>query len=412
VTTASRDELALVCHPRGTIQRVLSGNSAQVHVGAPLTELLLAESWVRCQRLLQIAARQGACIDGELTVLGPDGPHALRFAALRISPEALLVVAARDAETLLSLLGAACDPQQGAIKRSRSPGSQRALDELTRVNSELVNNQRALAKEQAATHAQARQRQELLATVAHDLRTPMAAVLGYCELLGQTGGHPSDATTGMVQRVCATVQYALSLLSQTLDYAKVDSGTLTLRLAQTDLRELTSVVIEMHSALAAAKNIRIALLDGHAAVPPAWVDRVLIQQTIGNLLSNAIKYSPQDTSIEVRVSREDADIALSIRDQGLGIEPALLPLIFRPFQTTSTRGTAGEKSTGLGLAIVQKLVAAHGGTVHVQSTPQHGSTFVVKLPIRPRESAPGIMVLPEHESERGTSRPSDAARRP
>lgn len=400
MTTVPRYELSLICHPEGVIQRVFASDlGAYVPVGESLNRLLLPESWVRCQRFLRMAVRRGASIGCELTVLGAGGPLALQFVGVRLAPDAVLVVAAPSAEAVLALLRAYFDPERATAVRDGLV-HQRVLDELARVNSELVNTQRELAKDQAVMSAQSRHRGDLLATVAHDLRTPMTVVLGYCELLGRLGDDAPDQTGTMVQRVCEAAQYALSLLSQTLEYAKLESGALTLRLEQTDLCELVEGVIDMHRSLATAKNIQIALVARRDAVPLIRVDRMLTQQVVGNLLSNAIKYSPRDTRVEVHVERGDGHLALGVQDQGLGIEPSFLPRLFHPFQTTSTRGTAGEKSTGLGLAIVHKLVAAHGGTVEVTSVPHEGSTFVVKLPLRTSEASGGVMVLRERETTR------------
>ncbi|HEY6877226.1 MAG TPA: HAMP domain-containing sensor histidine kinase [Polyangiales bacterium] len=375
--------------------RVLSADlGRQIRAGSALTELLLPESRGRCQRFLHMAAQRGASVGCELTVLCADGPHALRFVAFRIASDALAVVAARDAEVILALLGAHFDPQPAEEKGGLATGAQHALEELGRLNNELVNDQRELAKEQSIAKAQAQQRSDLLATVAHDLRTPMAVVLGYCDVLRHSEAGQSGQTPSVIQRVCASVQYALDLLGQTLEYAKLESGALTLHLSQTDLGELTSNVVEMHRALAKAKDIRIEVLTESDVVPPIWIDRVLIEQAVGNLLTNAIKYSPHHTTIQVDVECDDGQVRLVVRDQGLGIDPVYLPLVFRPFQTTSTQATAGEKSTGLGLAIVQRSAEAHGGAVEVRSTPMHGSTFVVTLPIKPRNRI-GVTVLHE-----------------
>jgi signal transduction histidine kinase len=106
-----------------------------------------------------------------------------------------------------------------------------------------------------------------------------------------------------------------------------------------------------------------------------------MQQIVGNLLSNAIKYSNEGGDVEVSVFHTDAHALIRVQDHGQGIAESELPLLFRPFQTTSTRPTAGEQSTGLGLAIVHKLVEAHGGTVSVESALERGTTFTVSLPI-------------------------------
>jgi signal transduction histidine kinase len=133
--------------------------------------------------------------------------------------------------------------------------------------------------------------------------------------------------------------------------------------------------------LAKNKSQTIFVKTSHNSIL-AIFDRNKIQQVVNNLLSNAIKYSFPNTKIVIDISLEDSEIVTQIIDQGQGIPEMELSKLFQPFQTTSARPTAAnEKSTGLGLAIVKKIVEAHHGTIHVESTVGKGSTFIFSIPL-------------------------------
>jgi len=135
----------------------------------------------------------------------------------------------------------------------------------------------------------------------------------------------------------------------------------------------------LNRVLAAKKQIEIELMD--EPLPLLLLDASKIEQVLNNLLSNAIKFSPPRTTIRVRVARADDQILLAVQDQGPGIPPNELDKLFKPFQRTSVKSTAGEKGTGLGLSIVKKIVEGHHGKIWVESQVGQGTTFFVALPL-------------------------------
>jgi signal transduction histidine kinase len=217
---------------------------------------------------------------------------------------------------------------------------------------------------------------------------------GYCDLLWLGNGLAPDAQRELVERVQRAAALMLHVLEDTLDYSRLESETLQPHFSDLDLGALAREAVESYRALAERKQIQL-LFSCCEELPRLRLDATNMEQILGNLLSNAIKYSDAGSRVELTLQRRGAHVVLSVADHGQGICEAELPLLFRPFQTTSARPTAGELSTGLGLAIVHKLVEANGGEVSVSSMLHQGSTFSVKLPV------PGAS--PELRRPRGAS---------
>jgi two-component system sensor histidine kinase BaeS len=157
--------------------------------------------------------------------------------------------------------------------------------------------------------------------------------------------------------------------------AGAEAAVLHLEVGRCDLRDLVDTAVDAMAPTAAAQGVRL-----HRELQPVVVDAdaTRLHQVVTNLLSNAIKFTPSGGSVDVRLRSENGDVALVVTDSGRGIEPDEVPHVFERFwRGRHTTGTAG---TGIGLAIVADLVAAHGGTVTLDSEPGHGSRFTVRLP--------------------------------
>jgi two-component system sensor histidine kinase/response regulator len=155
-----------------------------------------------------------------------------------------------------------------------------------------------------------------------------------------------------------------------------------LRLNRTpaDLGKLVEHNVSLNALLAQRKNIAVTLrIEGE--LPALSLDEGKIVQVLNNLISNATKFSQPGTSITVHVAAENAEVRITVRDQGLGIPEDERGKLFQPFGKTSVRSTGGEVSTGLGLAIVRKIVEGHGGRIWVESEVGVGSAFIFTLPL-------------------------------
>ena len=211
------------------------------------------------------------------------------------------------------------------------------------------------------------------------LRNPLSAILAYSQfLVDEVSVSLSAEQLEFLDTIRASSEFMLGLVNNLIDVAQIESGKLQLDIQPTDLGALVRYNVALNRVLAAKKQIEIQLTD--APLPKMFVDVFKIEQVLNNLIGNAIKFSNPQTTIQVRMSQEDAKVLLAVQDQGQGIPAHELDKLFKPFQKTSIKGTAGEKSTGLGLSIVKKIVQGHGGKIWVESQVGKGTTFFVTLP--------------------------------
>jgi PAS domain S-box-containing protein len=240
----------------------------------------------------------------------------------------------------------------------------RAREQALRSEAELAN----------------RAKDQFLATVSHELRTPLTAILGWATLLRRRKPAPE------VDRGLATIErnarLQTKLIEDVLDISRIISGKLVLNVGAWKLADLVASAVETVTPAASLKGITI-----ETELPPEELclsaDADRLQQVVWNLLANAVKFTPKGGRVTVRAGREGSDVWISVTDNGEGIQPSLLPMLFEPFRQADASTTRRHGGLGLGLAIVKQLVVAHGGTVTAQSEGEgRGSTFTVRLPVR------------------------------
>src|SRR5262245_3206470 len=241
----------------------------------------------------------------------------------------------------------------------------------------------ALAREQttrAAAEAANRTKDEFLATLSHELRSPLGVILTWVTLL-RSGRIDEAGRTRAYQAIERNTRHQAKLIEDLLDVSRIISGKMRLDVGVVDLAEVVDAAREGVRHAAEAKRIQLAVLPP-AAVGPVSGDANRLQQVIWNLLSNAIKFTPRGGQVTVGVARVDSQAQIQVVDSGRGIDPAFLPHIFERFRQADSSTTRSEGGLGLGLAIVRHLVELHGGTVGAESTGVgQGSTFTVRLPL-------------------------------
>jgi PAS domain S-box-containing protein len=223
---------------------------------------------------------------------------------------------------------------------------------------------------------------QLLGMAAHDLRNPLSVVSTASAFLLDDAGRllPEAKRTDFLRRINSSSEFMLRMIDDLLDVAKIEAGRLDLELATGDLCGLIEENLTMNRMLAERKGIRLDFAP-ECNVPPFRFDRGKVEQVLNNLISNALKFSASGTAVTVQVSRVNGSVVVSVRDQGSGIPTKELDKLFKPFGTTSVRGTAGEKSTGLGLAICRKIAEGHHGRIWAESEVGKGSVFSFSLPV-------------------------------
>ncbi len=221
---------------------------------------------------------------------------------------------------------------------------------------------------------------EFLATLSHELRTPINAILGWSQLLrsGTMTGQELQHGLDTIERNSRT---QAQLIEDLLDVQRIISGKLRLDVRPIDLTPVVESAIDAVRPAASAREIRLdKSIDPKADAISADPDR--LQQVIWNLLSNAIKFTPRGGKVQIRVQRTDSHAQIIVTDSGKGIEPSFLPYVFDRFRQADSTTTRKHGGLGLGLAIVRHLVELHGGTVHAESAGvDQGATFTVELPI-------------------------------
>ncbi len=223
-------------------------------------------------------------------------------------------------------------------------------------------------------------RQDFMALVAHDLRTPLQSVLLQLETIIQraTGGAASVPISAL-QLMKRNSQRLDRLVRDLLDASQVDSHGIRLDLVTVSLPQLASSIVSQVAGALGKHTVGVAVTGD----PPAVLaDPIRLEQVVTNLLENAAKYSDAATHIRILIEPAGRGTALAVEDHGPGIAPEELPRLFdRYFQTQRAR--AKRRGLGLGLFIAKGLVEAHGGTISAESVPGAGSTFRIWLPAAP-----------------------------
>jgi signal transduction histidine kinase/ActR/RegA family two-component response regulator len=243
---------------------------------------------------------------------------------------------------------------------------------------------RAAYEQESAARGEAEQanrlKDEFLATISHELRSPLNAILGWSRMLsGKRLGEEESAHALEVISKSARAQN--QLISDLLDVSRIIMGKLRIETRMVDLISIIEAAMDIVRPAADAKRIRlISSLD--QAAGPVLGDADRLQQVVWNLLSNAVKFTPVGGGVGVRLEREGGSVKITVSDTGVGIEPEFLLFVFerfRQFEGGTTRAAGG---LGLGLAIVRHLVELHGGTVSAASLGRgQGATFTVTLPL-------------------------------
>ncbi|HEX7181805.1 MAG TPA: sensor histidine kinase [Thermoanaerobaculia bacterium] len=249
----------------------------------------------------------------------------------------------------------------------------------TRESERLAGELRARAEALADSD---RRKDEFLAMLAHELRNPLGAIANSAYVLRQLGPEQPqmERAVAVIQR---QIQHLVRLVDDLLDVSRITRGKVTLKKESADLREVVRHAIEMTRPLVEAKSheLRVALPPEPL---PLVADVTRLEQVVGNLLRNAAKYTEPRGEIAVVALAEGGEAVLRVRDNGVGIQPELLPRVFDLFiqgEQTLDRSGAG---LGIGLTLVRSLVEMHGGRVEARSEGKgRGAEFVVRLPMSP-----------------------------
>jgi signal transduction histidine kinase len=243
----------------------------------------------------------------------------------------------------------------------------------------------ALATEQDAVERLReleRVKSDFVSTVSHELRTPITSIIGYLEVLadGEVGdlARPQRELVGRVER---NSQRLLGLVEDLLRLSEIESPTLTIDVAPTDLRDIVAAAYDAVAWLLDPRSLDVIVHVPERPVvldaDPAELERMLV-----NLLSNAVKFTPDGGRVELRLDADEHAATLVVTDTGMGIPDSEQERLFTRFFRSAAATEQAIQGTGLGLTIVQAIVALHGGSIDVESSVDRGTTVTVRLPRR------------------------------
>jgi signal transduction histidine kinase len=256
---------------------------------------------------------------------------------------------------------------------------------LERANQELEarvqERTAALMDARDEAERQSRLKDEFLATLSHELRTPMNAILGWLSILDS--GKPIRDVYSALAVIRRNAEMQAKLIEDLLDMNRLISGTMRIEVAPVDLSALVQTTIQALKPAADAKGVQlIASVDSD--VSTAIADARRLQQVLWNLVHNAIKFTTSGQRVEIHIRRAGNHLLLSVHDNGQGIDPAFLPHVFERFRQQDSSTTRATLGLGLGLSIAKHLVELHGGSIDAHSAGSgQGSTFRVQIPIAP-----------------------------
>ena len=235
--------------------------------------------------------------------------------------------------------------------------------------------------EQAREEADAASRAKdvFLATVSHELRNPLNAIVGWAHILRSEGATSAEIKQG-ADIIAQSAQAQVRLIEELLDVSRVITGTMRLNKRLIDLQAIVSAAVDALRPAAAAKDLRLEVRAPVSA--PVMGDTDRLRQVVTNLVTNAITYTPQGGRIDVELRNEAGEATLLVSDTGIGIAPEFLPHVFEAFRQSDPSSRRSHRGLGIGLSVVRHLVLGHGGRVMAQSEGAgRGSSFSVRLPI-------------------------------
>jgi PAS domain S-box-containing protein len=253
-------------------------------------------------------------------------------------------------------------------------GRTRLIDELRLKNLEL-ETQTQRAAEASDTL------KKFLATFSHELRSPLNSIIGFSDLLtARLGELSAQSAQEFVKNIHTSGKHLQQIINDILDLSKIEAGKLELHIASYPVSYFQESVQRVLAAAIAEREIHLEFAFS-TEFDEIVVDQIRFKQILINLISNAIKFSNKGGTVSVTSERVGNDIQFVVRDNGLGIKPEELPLLFKPFRQASSGREMNNQGIGLGLAITKKLVGLHGGTIWAESEWGKGTRVCFRIPM-------------------------------
>jgi signal transduction histidine kinase/ActR/RegA family two-component response regulator len=281
----------------------------------------------------------------------------------------------------------------------RLPADERAA--LTAQSNEAVRRAEALRQEAEKAQVRAesarrdaehatRLKDQFLATLSHEMRTPLTSILGWVRMLrlGQASADPAGRPLETIER---NAQLQAKLVADLLDVQRMTSGKMSLSFVDVEMGALVEAAVYGSRRVAEDAQVRLRLLRPTDEELRVFGDPDRLHQIVNSVVGNAIKFSARGGEVKVQLQPSGTELLLTIGDEGRGIDPGFLPHAFEPFRQEEMQLSREKGGLGLGLSIVRHLVELHGGSVNAESDGAlRGARFTVSLPLRSRRAKPSM----------------------
>ena len=248
----------------------------------------------------------------------------------------------------------------------------------------------ALSDAVAAAETANRAKSTFLSNMSHDIRTPMNAIIGFTTL-AVSHLDDKDRMKEYLTKILASGNHLLSLINDILDMSRIESGKIQLDETEVNLSDVLHDIKTIVSGQIYAKQLELYMDAMDITDEDVYCDKTRLNQVLMNLLSNAIKFTPAGGTVSVRVRQLAGKVGgcgqyeFRVKDSGIGMSPEFAKKIFEPFERERTSTVSKIQGTGLGMAITKNIVDMMGGTIEVQTAPEKGSEFIVRVPLRVQE---------------------------
>ena len=267
------------------------------------------------------------------------------------------------------------------VRDSERPRMVGVSRDVTADREAAHERERLLRSEQQArdeAERQSRLKDEFLATLSHELRTPMNAILGWLAILDS--GKSVRDTRSALAVIRRNAELQAQLIEDLLDMNRLMAGNVQIEVTPVDLGALLQTTTQGLQPTADAKGVQI-FASVESGAGPILADARRLQQVLWNLVHNAVKFTPSGGRVEIHIERAQGCVQITVRDTGQGISPAFLPHVFERFRQEDSSTTRESSGLGLGLSITKHIVELHGGTIGVLSPGEGlGATFIVRVP--------------------------------
>jgi signal transduction histidine kinase len=300
-------------------------------------------------------------------------PAGMRGLCRQWRVSAFLAWPMRRSDTLVGAIFAGFRRRQGPLRASQ----ENLVREVAEHLAVAIERARALESERRNS----RLKTDILATISHELRTPINAILGYADLMRDGAMGPINAEQAQaLDRVLFNGRSIMEMIAMALDLNRLEAGRLSTHVSEFRLHEVLAELSHEFAARPISKTVRVSWPE-HSETPTLWADRAMLKVAVRNLVNNAIKFTPQGSvAVAVDCNRAHGRVRISVSDTGVGIPRDQQASIFDMFSQVGQPKASVRGGVGLGLYLVRSYTELMGGTVSVESTPGKGSTFTVELP--------------------------------